>query len=316
MMLGLQRLRCRRVRHALWDFVAERLSEGSLEMVERHISTCAACRRETEAIRRAQALLANYRQESIPAPRSDWYALRTRLQTETPVASHVIEERRPRLHTPIRQFERPLAPHGSRWAHSLGRSSAVAILLLLAAFGYRTLHGHIPLSRQQEDTATSQLEPLSVTKAQARAMAGSAPQTAAVTNSAGTRDVWEDFSEADMSADTASVRAIGALRPHNAAAQGPLMAMALKSFAVKSDPLAFAGLRHHTSHTRTHTTGNTPHFRHYQSRPGDALPATSPDRNRDEDLYVVNSVVPADNRRGGYVTPYLQPVPSDRDAPY
>ncbi|MCS6775865.1 MAG: zf-HC2 domain-containing protein [Chloroherpetonaceae bacterium] len=71
-------LHCRHVRHALWDYVSDRLGEGTLEQVERHLRHCARCAREVEAIRRIHCLL-QASQETIPASRAGWQDLCDRI---------------------------------------------------------------------------------------------------------------------------------------------------------------------------------------------------------------------------------------------
>jgi len=79
-MLVIQSLHCRRVRRLLWDHLAHRLSEGPMEMVERHLSGCARCRHEAAGLMQAQAILEACRSKPMPMPRTSWHTLRARLQ--------------------------------------------------------------------------------------------------------------------------------------------------------------------------------------------------------------------------------------------
>lgn len=79
-MSGRWGLDCRHVQHALWDYVSDRLGEGTLERVERHLQCCARCAREVEAFRRTLYLL-RASQETIPAPRAGWKELCDRIAT-------------------------------------------------------------------------------------------------------------------------------------------------------------------------------------------------------------------------------------------
>lgn len=95
--MGFNWMECRRVRLALWDYVAERLSEETLERVERHLPHCAGCRRECDTLRHAQGFLTACRAEEEPAPRTGWAELRTRLANEVPQASNAM----PNFNAPI-----------------------------------------------------------------------------------------------------------------------------------------------------------------------------------------------------------------------
>lgn len=86
-MLPLFHNSCRAVRTELWDFVAERLPEETLERVEKHIHKCKACRKEVETLRKAQALLLEARLEEPPTPKRGWAELQMRLGTQEPVAT-------------------------------------------------------------------------------------------------------------------------------------------------------------------------------------------------------------------------------------
>jgi hypothetical protein len=114
-MFVIQHLRCRRVRRLLWDHLAERLSEGPLEMVERHLSECPRCRREAAGLRQAQAILQACRREPTPSPRTQWHTLRARLQDGPP----------------------PMAPRGPVWPSRLVATGGFAAALLAIAVTVR-----------------------------------------------------------------------------------------------------------------------------------------------------------------------------------
>jgi anti-sigma factor RsiW len=312
MMLGLQRLRCRRVRKALWDYAAERLSEGSLEMVERHMTTCAACRREAKAMRQAQGLIAAYRQESLPTPRSDWQALRARLETTTQVAPHQMEGRPIYRHPTSRHFERLMASQSNRWAHSLGRSGAFAALLLLAALGYRNLRLIILAAGSKPQVAATQFKPAPPQTEEAKAPSDAAYQTPSATDRENAADNWPggfpvvviNTSPVDSHNEMA---AVGAPQPGRVASKHT----AVTTDAATTQSRSPFALPHHRflpfKAAIASRRDKTPQFRHYTPRPQDALPPSgTPDNG-----YVVDSVVPVDNRHS-----VLQPVPSDHDAPY
>ncbi len=138
-MLRFSRPACRKVQRALWDYANHRLSEGLMEIVERHLPDCSACRKELDSLRRAQCLLTAYRQETPPAPRTDWEDLRARLieaghfapqsayQPDPPVAL---------LTAPKRERKRPTSGTGGGWLPSLMWSGGFAMLLLSAALSY------------------------------------------------------------------------------------------------------------------------------------------------------------------------------------
>jgi len=296
MMLGLQRLRCRRVRQALWDYVAERLSEGPMEHVEQHLTSCAACRREMESMRRAQTLLSACRQESIPPPRSDWNALRTRLQTEGLATSVAAERHRHQQHTHSHRIDRALAPRRSRWIYSISISGAFAVLLLLVATGYRSLH-----------TVTAVVEP-SGTPAD-KSIAANLP----LKHAPNTKESTTDFAEvgnskyANASWDNSSRSVVKASGP---AVHAPVKDLVLRRQPVTSGRatkmLAFNARSGPQLHSRInpdndkHKQDHSPLFRPYKPHPGDALPPSS----TAEDHYLMESVVP------------VSYIPSDRDTPY
>ncbi|HZO87650.1 MAG TPA: anti-sigma factor [Chthonomonadaceae bacterium] len=133
---------CRAVQRALWDYAYNRLSEGPLEMVERHLPTCAACRSELESVRRTQALLAAYREQPPPPPRSDWEALRKRLIEEVPApAAREAHRQEPTVAVVsvggARRYSRSSGIGG--WLPSVAYSGGIAALLVVAALGYRLL---------------------------------------------------------------------------------------------------------------------------------------------------------------------------------
>jgi hypothetical protein len=70
---------CRTVSHLLWNYSANRLPADERELVERHLTTCDACRAEADAYRQAVDGLASMRRESIPQSRRGWRELQTRL---------------------------------------------------------------------------------------------------------------------------------------------------------------------------------------------------------------------------------------------
>lgn len=73
---------CRAARNLLWDYVTERLCEGPMETVERHIARCQRCRQEAESMRRASRVLEAYAHREPPPSRTGWASLRTRLLAE------------------------------------------------------------------------------------------------------------------------------------------------------------------------------------------------------------------------------------------
>jgi hypothetical protein len=151
-MFRIGRPTCRAVRRVLWDYTADRLSEGPMEMAERHLAECAACRREAEAVRRAQGLLWACRQESPPPPRSGWAELQDRLIGEGLTSPRGVTARsRPCALTSRwapgggRRLQRP----GGEWLPKIGLASGFAACLLLAAWGYRAFLpavSHSPVS--------------------------------------------------------------------------------------------------------------------------------------------------------------------------
>lgn len=124
---------CGATRRVLWEFVAERLAEGPMEAVERHLAGCAGCRREAEATRAAHALL-TASADCAPEPPTGWSALRARIEVEAERGNG-----NPRLASaPDASRFRP-APARSRgeWRR-VGLASGLASALLISALGWRT----------------------------------------------------------------------------------------------------------------------------------------------------------------------------------
>jgi hypothetical protein len=119
---------CRGIERDLWDYAGDRLSEGPLERVERHLQQCASCAQEVEGMRRAQSGLKELCQEVIPPPATGWEAIARRLEHEpTPVLERRIFARCER-----RVF-------AGDWLPSMAAASVVSLLMLVGAFGYRSL---------------------------------------------------------------------------------------------------------------------------------------------------------------------------------
>ena len=96
------RKNCRTVEADLWDYANGRLSEDRLERVERHLSVCERCQHETAGFAQAQTALLEVGQEMIPAPRTGWRELESRLELEATNELPVFSEtptRRPRFIT-------------------------------------------------------------------------------------------------------------------------------------------------------------------------------------------------------------------------
>lgn len=99
-----KRGQCRAIRLLLWDYASNRISEGPLETVEKHLADCEACRAELASLSRAQQLLCSARQNPPPSPRSDWHTLRARLEAlPTPALQAVHAQRRASLWQPAFQ---------------------------------------------------------------------------------------------------------------------------------------------------------------------------------------------------------------------
>jgi hypothetical protein len=130
------KLECRAIRRDLWDFAGDRLSEGPLERVERHLHQCASCRAEAEGLRRAQFALREVQQEIVPPPVTGWEALQRRLETEPQPIDYG-------------NAARPSLANG--WMPKLAGATALACLLLTTAFGYRV----VQIASQTEGTISA-----------------------------------------------------------------------------------------------------------------------------------------------------------------
>ena len=63
----------------LWNYTAHKLSEANIERVERHLTSCGACRAEADAYRQTVDALAVMRQNPVPDSRRGWHELRATL---------------------------------------------------------------------------------------------------------------------------------------------------------------------------------------------------------------------------------------------
>jgi hypothetical protein len=155
-MKPLSRLTCRSVRRLLWEYAAERLSEGPMETVERHLADCENCRREMEALRRAQVALVAYRRQEPPASQANWQSLRQRLTTEgtVPLPIGEVEDDLPtgRL--------RSLARHPG-----LAMVSSVALVTALAGIGFGVFGTKIALQAKPPALPAEQTAGLEVIQA-------------------------------------------------------------------------------------------------------------------------------------------------------
>ena len=73
---------CRAAQRDLWDYASERLAEGPMEQIERHLATCASCRREVTEWKRAQILLETAQAAPLPAARLGWMDLQARIAAD------------------------------------------------------------------------------------------------------------------------------------------------------------------------------------------------------------------------------------------
>ncbi len=127
-MFPLFKRQCKSVQPDLWDYVAERLPEGTLEKIERHLTTCKVCRQEAETLRHAQNMLLEARLEEPPAPRQGWSDLQARLDRET---TTVLTYAPPVMATETRV--RALA----RWTPSFAMVGSCVMLFCSAGLTYR-----------------------------------------------------------------------------------------------------------------------------------------------------------------------------------
>ncbi len=310
MMLGLQRLGCRPVRRILWDYVAERLSEGLLETVERHLAGCSACRREAESLRQAQALLSAYRRVPIVPPRSDWHAVRERLML---------------LPQPL-----PPLPHERRRSRPVLSGGLIA-LLLIAALGYRDLRAFAPQShfRPAASSTVVLTQPMPPKQVQPTA-------ALIVKNPQGQQDkhVAEPKSiPVSIIRSTNAGEMTKGIAARDSANEGYSFALFPVPFSLNSpQPQTHrqdnAASRHYlVSAKRPGGMDSSPHFRPYKRRPGDGLQAMpdQDDSNGDRLAVAPNRgtlpVVDPNSYRqvgneGAYIMPTLQPDPHDSDSPY
>lgn len=145
-MLPLFKRQCNRIRPDLWDYIAERLPEGTLEQIERHLATCKACRNETEGLRRAQNLLLEARLEEPPAPKRGWGELQARLERE---GGAVLAYAPPVLD----QQPRPRAI--ARWTPNFAMVGSCIMLFCSAGLTYRALNLQQSLARAINTPATN-----------------------------------------------------------------------------------------------------------------------------------------------------------------
>lgn len=143
-MLRLFKARCRAVRGLLWDYTEERLSEGPMEMVEKHLHGCAACRREVESLRQAQSLLRAYRQQTPPAPRTGWDALRDQLMAEpSPMSAPAAGLQRHRRAAEERGYiVSGRSDRRSFWQPRFQLAGGMAVALFVTAVGFQMVRAN------------------------------------------------------------------------------------------------------------------------------------------------------------------------------
>ena len=81
-MMGFKFKACRAAQRDLWDYAGERLAEGPMEQVERHLETCASCRREAAQWKKAQNFLENAQAAPLPSARLGWNDLQDRIAAD------------------------------------------------------------------------------------------------------------------------------------------------------------------------------------------------------------------------------------------
>lgn len=125
---------CRAAQRELWDYAGERLAEGPMEQVERHLEVCASCRREVTEWKKAQNLLENAQAAPLPTARLGWRDLQARIASDVAafgpprpdkrhtrqVVAHLIPSRRANI------------PSWLRPALALGGMSLALALVLFA----------------------------------------------------------------------------------------------------------------------------------------------------------------------------------------
>jgi len=333
MMLGLQRLHCGRVRRALWDYVVERLSEGPLEDVERHLRRCVTCRREAELLRRAQGLLASCRSSPMPPPRSGWRDLRARLEVEGQTVLTASDEPVHISRTPAGYRQRLAAPPRTSWLTTLAASTACASLMMLVALGYHSLT--VPIRSAGGTSERSVLhgthgEPRPQTVAAADADVAMSHtldghQSLPVPDGGLADSDWVRLhtragrpERASMESDTGQVKGV-AYVPHRS--EQPHRLVHRSDDSPRNSRVAEHRIADSANHNRRQHTSDVPelaanklHFRPYKIRPEDALPQ---DRG-DEDRYAIDGVAPGGSAGTGgiYIMPSVRPVQYDGNSPY
>jgi hypothetical protein len=146
-MVEMFRLGCRSVRRELWDYAGERLSEGPMEQVERHLNRCASCRQEVRAMRESQKLLSVCREETPPS-RAGWSDLRSRLVAEGLAERETVGSGWRSESRLVRMPELGSTSPRLGWLPRLGMASGFAAFLMMAAITYRTT---LPQNRQATD---------------------------------------------------------------------------------------------------------------------------------------------------------------------
>ncbi|MCX6382724.1 MAG: zf-HC2 domain-containing protein [Armatimonadetes bacterium] len=129
-MFPLFKRQCKRVQPDLWDYIAERLPEGTLEIIERHLLTCKSCRTEADALRRTQNMLLEVRLEEPPTPKQGWNDLQARLEQD---AGALLTYAPPFMATENRT--RTIV----RWMPNFAMVGSCIMLFCCAGLTYRTL---------------------------------------------------------------------------------------------------------------------------------------------------------------------------------
>ena len=324
-MLGFGWLQCRHTRPALWDYASERLSEGPMEIVEKHLQACAVCRREVESLRNAQNFLSACRAEEEPAPSSDWNALRQRLLTQSP--ARLPEPAMPRRHArSAPAILRPADRDNARapWQMQLLTSMAGGFAAVgIVALGYGLLMHRQAVAVPHSGAMKPVDVPYSTNSiAMAAVKTGSGPKSD-INNVQMIGHVVDILNNARVGSATTTFASVKPVRNAQSAPSGALISVSHKP-SVAFLPRIASGTPHSTRRPNTQLAagrvtanhGNTRiarseskglPFRHYTPRPEDRLPNTEQTASRyaleqvrpvgndsdDSNVYVVGTVQPA-----------------------
>lgn len=316
-MPGLRWAQCRRVRPVLWDYASERLSEGPMELVEQHLQTCAACRREVASLQNAQNFLSACRAVEEPAPRSDWNALRQRMVTAgvTPISA-------PDLSAPAMPNAGGSWNPRAMWRMQLLTSMVggfAAVLLVAGGYG---------LARFRQTGSVPATAVASSAGLMAHPVARTAPDAGTTQIIASVADALSTMRSQSETAETPTIPIIKVSQADVPAPLAPVQAVPHKreqaserSLAASTPPVHRAGAKRRSApaaQSFARNDNSVLRFHSYKSKPQERLPEATQiaEATSRYALEHVRPVSSEDSDYSTYVVGAVRPISRDDDHDY